>query len=105
MLLTLFCSLLLSSIKIRRVLRSCYKAIQGGCHTGNLYNAIRIPRLRECCRQVEAEVGSNSRNKIHKTWEQPYSAALYMFTALPDPPFSPTSNFLTGLQVAQVSMI
>ena len=26
------------------------------------------PRLRECCRQSQAEVVSNSRNKIHKTW-------------------------------------
>ena len=27
------------------------------------------PRLRECSRQVEAEVVSNSSNKIHQTWE------------------------------------
>ena len=26
------------------------------------------PRLRECCRQVEAEEVSKSRNKIHQTW-------------------------------------
>ena len=26
------------------------------------------PRLQECCRQVEAEVVSNCRNKIHQTW-------------------------------------
>ena len=26
-------------------------------------------RLRECCRQVEAEVASSSSNKIHQTWE------------------------------------
>ena len=32
-----------------------------GINTGNLYKAVR--RLRECCRQVEAEVVSNSRNK------------------------------------------
>ena len=31
--------------------------------TGNLYKA--APRLRECRRQVEVEVVSNSRNKIH----------------------------------------
>ena len=27
------------------------------------------PRLREYCRQFEAEVVSNSRNKIHQTWQ------------------------------------
>ena len=26
------------------------------------------PRLRECCRQDQAEVVSKSRNKIHQTW-------------------------------------
>ena len=39
-------------------------------YTGNLYKA--IPRLRECSKQVEAEVLSNSRNKIHQTWKRPY---------------------------------
>ena len=43
--------------------------------TGYLYKAIR--RLRECCRQVEAEVVSNSRNKIHQTWERPFRDSLY----------------------------
>ena len=33
--------------------------------TGNLYKA--IPRFGECCRQVEAEEVSNSRNKIYQT--------------------------------------
>ena len=28
-----------------------------------------LPRLQECARQVEAEVVSNSSNKIHQTWE------------------------------------
>ena len=37
-----------------------------------------IPRLRECCGQVEAEVVSNCRNKIHQTWERPWSQALYI---------------------------
>ena len=36
-----------------------------------------IPRLRECCRQVEAEVVSNSKNKIHQTWGPPFRRALY----------------------------
>ena len=26
------------------------------------------PRLRECCRQGQAELVSNSRNKVHRTW-------------------------------------
>ena len=34
-------------------------------NTGNLYKI--VPRLRECCMQVEAEVVSNSWNKIHQT--------------------------------------
>ena len=42
---------------------------------GNLYKA--IPRLRECQWQVEAEEVSNSRNKIHQTWEWPYGDSLY----------------------------
>ena len=33
--------------------------------------------LGECCRQVEVEEVSNSRNKIHKTWGPLYTAALY----------------------------
>ena len=32
--------------------------------------------MRECCRQVEAEEVSNSRNNIHQTWEQPYRDSL-----------------------------
>ena len=36
-----------------------------------------FPRLRECCRQVEAEVVSNSQNKIHQTWERKFSPPLY----------------------------
>ena len=43
--------------------------------TGNLYKA--VPRLRGCCRPVEAEEVSNSRNKIHRTWERPYRDSLY----------------------------
>ena len=45
--------------------------------TGNLYKA--VPRLRECCGQVEAEEVSNSRSKIHQTWGQPYRDSLYVF--------------------------
>ena len=32
----------------------------------------------ECCRQVEAEVVSKSRNKIHQTWGPPINGALYI---------------------------
>ena len=39
----------------------------------------RSPRLRECCRQVEPEVVRKSKNKIHKTWGQPISGALYSY--------------------------
>ena len=31
----------------------------------------------ESCRQVEAEVLSKSKNKIHQTWGPPISGALY----------------------------
>ena len=37
--------------------------------------------MRVCCRQVEAEVVSKSKNKIHQTWGPPISGALY-FTIL-----------------------
>ena len=37
------------------------------------------PRLRECCRQVEAEMVSRSRNKVHQTCGPPISGALYMY--------------------------
>ena len=36
-----------------------------------------VPRLRECCRQSQAEVVSNSRNTIHQTWGPLFSRALY----------------------------
>ena len=36
-----------------------------------------LPRLRECSRQVEAEVVSNSSNKIHQTWEALFWRPLY----------------------------
>ena len=34
-------------------------------------------RLRECCRQVEAEVITNSRNKLHQTTYKHFFSALY----------------------------
>ena len=37
-----------------------------------------LARLREYWRQVQAEVVSNSRNKIHQTWQKPSSRALYI---------------------------
>ena len=36
-------------------------------------------RLRESCRQVEAEVVSNSRNKLHQTTYKEIFSALYIF--------------------------
>ena len=36
-----------------------------------------LPWLRECSRQVEAEVVSNSSNKIHQTWEALFWRPLY----------------------------
>ena len=48
-------------------------------HTlSNLYRARlkMIPRLRECCRQSQAEVLSKSSNKIHQTWGPSFSRAL-----------------------------
>ena len=36
-----------------------------------------VPRLHECCRQSQAEVVSNSRNKIHQILEPHFSRALY----------------------------
>ena len=38
-----------------------------------------FPRLRECCRQVEPERVSNSRKKIHQTWERPCGDSLYIY--------------------------
>ena len=32
-----------------------------------------VPRLRECWRQGQAEVVSNSSNKIHQTWGPPFT--------------------------------
>ena len=50
----------------------------------------------ECCRQVEAEVVSKSRNKIHQTWGPPFSRALYICIThqlcLPSLLFSPLSR-------------
>ena len=42
--------------------------------TGLPYKA--VPRLQECCKEVEAEVVGNSRNTIFETWERPYRGAL-----------------------------
>ena len=44
-------------------------------HTGLGYKV--IPRLRECCKQSQAEVVSKSSSKIHQTWGLPFSRALY----------------------------
>ena len=36
-------------------------------------------RFHKCCRQVQTEVVSNSRNKIYQTWPKPFSGVLYMW--------------------------
>ena len=41
--------------------------------TTGLHYYKAVARLRECCRQVETEVVSNSRNKIHQTWKWSYT--------------------------------
>ena len=48
--------------------------------TGLLYKA--VPRLQECCRHVEAAEVSNSRNKVHQTWERPYRDSLYVYLVI-----------------------
>ena len=56
---------------------------------------ISVPRLRECCRQVEAQKVSNSRNKIHQTWERPYRNFLYSkshFHRVQPQPYQVASN-------------
>ena len=54
------------------------KGVRYVAHTGLNYKAAL--RLQECCRQVEAEEVSNSRNKIHQTWELPFSRDLYLMS-------------------------
>ena len=41
-----------------------------------------VPRLRECCRQSQAEVVSKSGNKIHQTWGPPFSRVLSQMTSV-----------------------
>ena len=36
-----------------------------------------VPRLRELCRQGQAGMISNSSNKVHQTWDLPFSRVLY----------------------------
>ena len=38
--------------------------------------------MRECCRQSQAEVVSNSSNRIHQTWGPPFSRALHLSLSL-----------------------
>ena len=50
----------------------------GNRHAHTELDSKAVPRLQECCRQVEVEAVSNRRNKIHQTLEWSYSPALYM---------------------------
>ena len=59
---------------LRQVVEVQSIRLQWVLDTGNLYKA--VPRFRECGMHVEAEEVSNSRNKIHQTWEQPYRDSL-----------------------------
>ena len=34
--------------------------------------------MRKCCRQSQAELGCNNRNKVRQTWGPPFSQSLYM---------------------------
>ena len=50
----------------------------GNRHAHTELDSKAVPRLQECCRQVEVEAVSIRRNKIHQTLEWSYSPALYM---------------------------
>ena len=54
-----------------------------------------VPRLQECCRQVEAEGVSNSRNRILKTWARPYSEALLLWLWILEPVLYPCLAMLS----------
>ena len=63
-----------------------------------------VPRLREYCRQAQAEVVSKSRNKVHQTWGPPFRGALFWglgyndawnLAKLPKPRRAATYNLLT----------
>ena len=43
-----------------------------------------LSRLQECSRQVEAEVVSNSRNKLHQTWKALFWRPLYYICLIID---------------------
>ena len=45
-----------------------------------------IHRLREFCRQAQAEEVNNNRNNIHQTWGPPLSRALYIVSDTVRPP-------------------
>ena len=62
---------------VKRDVKDRVTAMSGSlCITANIYMA--VPKLGECCRQVEADEVSNSRNKIHQTMYKQFFRALYM---------------------------
>ena len=61
------------------------------------------PRLRDCSRQVEAEVASNSSDKVHQTWGPPLSraplpASLITLLTIGEMDFYPNSRRKLDLQ-------
>ena len=42
------------------------------------YRDLLCSRLHECCRHVEAEVITNSRNRLHQTWSTDFSQSLHI---------------------------
>ena len=44
-------------------------------YRGRIKREEALARLRECCRHAQAEVASNSRNKIYQTWPKPFRRA------------------------------
>ena len=45
--------------------------------------AKRLARFRECCRQVQEEVVTKSKNKIHQTWPKSFSRLLRLAALTP----------------------
>ena len=60
----------------RRRNKGTCETVRGLCYRVGLKV---VPKLREFFRKVEAEVVSNSRNKIHQTWGQHFNPSLYYY--------------------------
>ena len=63
-----------------------------------------LPKLRECSRQVEAEVVSNSSSQLHQTWGPWISRSLYFQpTTLPDVNLFDNFPRLVGHQLEELA--